>query len=258
MKTALRLLLVLLAKSGSAETLVPYTPDSLQKGDYLTIESVFYYPYIAPGLEEELPWRAENIRRVILRATVTDEDSDALNIDFTLENLYDCRNDNEKPDFYYFDSALDYLLKPIDPEELIHAVNKAVRITLRKQDNKQMQNLLTNAKTIDKQKKIALSVADKIEFVEIGTIIRCESESNYTTFFLKSGEKLIVSRTLKEFDELLTPYHFLRVHQSHLINLDEIKSFIKTDGGYIRMKDGSPVSISRQRRNYVMEILKQL
>lgn len=155
-------------------------------------------------------------------------------------------------------SALDYLLKPIDPEELARAVDKAVRIILRKQENKRMQNLLTNAKTGDKQKKIALSVADKIEFVEVGTIVRCESESNYTTFYLQSGEKLIVSRTLKEFDDLLTPYNFLRVHQSHLINLDEIKSFIKADGGYIRMKDGSSVSISRQRRNYVMEVLRQL
>lgn len=155
-------------------------------------------------------------------------------------------------------SALDYLLKPIDPEELTHAVDKAVQVILRKQENKRMQNLLANAKTVDRQKKIALSVADKIEFVEVGTIIRCESESNYTTFFLKSGDKLIVSKTLKEFDDLLTPHHFLRVHQSHLINLNEIKSFIKADGGYIQMKDGSLVSISRQRRNYVMEILKQL
>ena len=155
-------------------------------------------------------------------------------------------------------SALDYLLKPINPEELTHAVDKAVHIVLRKQENRRMQNLLHNTQALDKQKKIALSVADKIEFVEIGSIIRCESESNYTTFYLKSGEKLIVSKTLKEFDELLAPYHFLRVHQSHLINLDEIKSFIKSDGGYIRMKDGASVSISRQRRNYVMEVLKQL
>ena len=155
-------------------------------------------------------------------------------------------------------NALDYLLKPIDPEELTHAVDKAVQVVLRKQENKRMQNLLQNTQALDKQKKIALSVADKIEFVEIGSIIRCESESNYTTFYLKSGEKLIVSKTLKEFDELLTPYNFLRVHQSHLINLDEIKSFIKSDGGYIRMKDGASISISRQRRNYVMEVLKQL
>ena len=166
-----------------------------------------------------------------------------------------------KPDILFLDirfSALDYLLKPIDPEELTHAVDKAVQVVLRKQENKRMQNLLQNTQALDKQKKIALSVADKIEFVEIGSIIRCESESNYTTFYLKSGEKLIVSKTLKEFDELLAPYHFLRVHQSHLINLDEIKSFIKSDGGYIRMKDGASVSISRQRRNYVMEVLKQL
>ena len=155
-------------------------------------------------------------------------------------------------------NSIDYLLKPIDPEELVHALDKAVQVILRKQENKRMQNLLQNVRALDKQKKIALSVADKIEFVEIGSIIRCESESNYTTFYLKSGEKLIVSKTLKEFDELLTPYNFLRVHQSHLINLDEIRSFIKTDGGYIRMKDGSTVSISRQRRNYVLEVLKQL
>lgn len=153
-------------------------------------------------------------------------------------------------------SALDYLLKPIDPEELKHAVEKAVQVVLRKQENKRMQNLLQNTRVLDKEKKIALSVADKIEFVEIGSIIRCEAESNYTTFYLKTGEKLIVSKTLKEFDELLTPCNFLRVHQSHLINLDEIKSFVKTDGGYIRMKDGTSISISRQRRNYVMERLK--
>lgn len=155
-------------------------------------------------------------------------------------------------------SALDYLLKPIDPEDLIRAVDKAIRIILQKQENLRMQNLLSNVKAIDKQKRIALSVADKIEFVEVRSIVRCEAESNYTTFFLKSGEKLIVSRTLKEYEDLLTPYNFLRVHQSHLINMEEIKSFMKADGGYIRMKDGSLVSISRQRRNYVMEILKQL
>ena len=86
-------------------------------------------------------------------------------------------------------SALDYLLKPIDPEELTHAVDKAVQVVLRKQENKRMQNLLQNTQALDKQKKIALSVADKIEFVEIGSIIRCESESNYTTFYLKSGRK---------------------------------------------------------------------
>ena len=100
----------------------------------------------------------------------------------------------------------------------------------------------------DKHKTPALSLADKIEFIEIGSIVRCKAENNYTTFYLKDGQQLVVSKTLKEFDELLVPYHFLRVHQSHLINLNEMKSYIKSDGGYIRMKDGSSVSISRQHK----------
>lgn len=104
MKTALLLFLLFLVNSGSAETSVPYTPDSLKKSDWMEIESVHYYPYVAPGIEEKVPWRAENIRRVIFRATVTDLNEHTLTLDFTLKNLYDCRNDTGKPGFYYFDS----------------------------------------------------------------------------------------------------------------------------------------------------------
>lgn len=153
-------------------------------------------------------------------------------------------------------SALDYLLKPIDPQELIHAVNKAIKVIANKHKNLRMQNFLQNNYRSDKKKRLALSVADSIEFVEISDIIRCESDSNYTTFFFKEREKIIVSKTLREYDELLTPYNFLRVHQSHLINLDEVKSFVKSDGGYIRMNDGTIISVSRQRRSMVMEALK--
>lgn len=152
-------------------------------------------------------------------------------------------------------SALDYLLKPIDIAELSEAVKKAKEKLSLKQENQRMFHLLQNNKLPDTSKTLALSLAEKIEFVEIGSIIRCEAENNYTIFYLKDKQKLIVSRTLKEFDELLSPYHFLRVHQSHLINLSEVKSFIKTDGGYIRMKDGSSVSISRQRKELVLRIL---
>lgn len=153
-------------------------------------------------------------------------------------------------------SALDYLLKPIDSRELVNAVERASRVILRKQHDFRMQNLISNNHREDRNKKIALSVADKIEFVEINDIIRCESEDNYTTFFLREGKKLVVSKTLKEFDELLTPYHFLRVHQSHLVNLNEIRSFIKSEGGYIKMSEGTSVPISRQRRTQVMEAIK--
>lgn len=155
-------------------------------------------------------------------------------------------------------SALDYILKPIDTNDLIAAVEKAKSRIQQKQENLLLRHLLENARCSNASKTIALSLSDKVEFIEISSIIRCESESNYTTFFQKNGEKLIVSKTLKDYDELLSPYGFLRVHQSHLINLKEIKSYIKSDGGYIKMKDGSSVSISRQRRETVLQILREL
>ena len=130
----------------------------------------------------------------------------------------------------------------------IQAVTKAKKKISTQAENRQMLHLLQNNKLPDKHKTPALSLADKIEFIEIGSIVRCKAENNYTTFYLKDGQQLVVSKTLKEFDELLVPYHFLRVHQSHLINLNEMKSYIKSDGGYIRMKDGSSVSISRQHK----------
>ena len=152
-------------------------------------------------------------------------------------------------------SALDYILKPIDPAELRNAVEKASQKIAREEENLRMLNLLQNARNESSNKTIALSLAESIEFVPVQSIIRCESDSNYTTFFLKSGEQLIASRTLKEFDELLSPHGFLRVHQSHLVNINEIKSYVKTDGGYIRMKDGTTVHISRQRREMVLKAL---
>ena len=152
-------------------------------------------------------------------------------------------------------SALDYILKPIDPEELRNAVEKASQKIARKEENLRMLNLLQNVQREPSNRMIALSLAERIEFVPVQSIVRCESDSNYTTFYLKSGERLIVSRTLKEFDELLAPHGFLRVHQSHLINISEIKSYVKSDGGYIRMKDGATVSISRQRREMVLKAL---
>ena len=154
-------------------------------------------------------------------------------------------------------SALDYLLKPVDTKELITAVEKAKDKILQKEENLRLRNMLENTHRSNADKMLALSMTDKVEFIEVATIVRCESDGNYTAFHLKNGEKLLISKTLKDYDELLSPYGFLRVHQSHLINLKEIKSFIKTDGGYIKMKDGSTVSISRQRRETVLKTLHE-
>jgi len=155
-------------------------------------------------------------------------------------------------------SALDYLLKPVDTNDLITAVEKAKDKIRQKKENLRLRNMLENNHRSSSEKMLALSMSDKVEFIEVASIIRCESDSNYTIFFLKNGEKILISKTLKEYDELLSPYGFLRVHQSHLINLKEIKCFVKTDGGYIKMKDGSSVSISRQRRETVLKVLQNL
>ncbi len=150
--------------------------------------------------------------------------------------------------------ALDYLLKPLNIKELVKAVIKVESRIKEKQANDRMQYLLENMS--DASKRIALPLTDKIEFIEINQIVRLEGEGNYTHVFLTSGEKFFVCKPMKEFDDLLSDYNFLRVHRSHLINLDEVKTYIKTEGGYIKMKDGSSVSISRQRKNMVVSRLK--
>lgn len=154
--------------------------------------------------------------------------------------------------------ALDYLLKPIDILELSKAVEKVESRIAEKSENLRMKALLSNRQLENINPKIALPLSDKIEFIEISSIIRCEGEGNYTHIYLKSGDTILASKTLKEFDELLTDHNFLRTHQSHLINLNEVKSYIKSDGGYIKMKDNTSVSISRQRREMVLEKLKKL
>ncbi len=154
--------------------------------------------------------------------------------------------------------ALDYLLKPVDILELVHAVDKVEKRIAEKTENLRLKTMLSNRQNKKADQKIAIPLSDKIEFIEIVSIVRCEGESNYTHIYLKSGEHILASKTLKEFDELLCEHNFLRVHQSHLINLYEIKTYVKTDGGYLKMKDGASVSISRQRREMVMERLKKV
>ena len=90
MKARLLFLFLCLTWNGWADTFVPYNPDSLKKGDWITLETVHYYPYIAPGIKEEIPWRAENIRRITILATVAEKTDKSISIDYTLDNLYDC------------------------------------------------------------------------------------------------------------------------------------------------------------------------
>jgi two-component system LytT family response regulator len=157
-------------------------------------------------------------------------------------------------------SAIDYLLKPLDPEELKLAINKTIekRKQIQHQSNLQMNNLLDNLKTINKQNfKLSLPNASGSIFVPINEIIRCESDANYTRFFLENEAKVIlVSKTLKEYDELLTDFGFCRVHHSHLINLKFIKKYIRGEGGTVVMLDGTEVEVSRRKKEIFQKALE--
>lgn len=145
-------------------------------------------------------------------------------------------------------SSLDYLLKPINSEELRTAIEKA---RLKKDEElrrKQLEVLLSTLDQKQEQRNICLSTADGIEFIQTSQIQYCEANGSYTNFFLKGGQKLIVSKNLKEYESLLNDHDFMRVHNSFLINLKEVKRFVKSDGGYILMKDGQTISISQKKR----------
>jgi two-component system LytT family response regulator len=151
-------------------------------------------------------------------------------------------------------SALDYLLKPIDATELLESIEKIEKQLSNEQIQQQLNTFLAHYNEKE-QKKIVLKTAEKISLVEISDIIRCESDKNYTTFYVKNQSKIVVSRTLKEYDELLAPYGFFRIHQSHLVNLKHLTGLDKKDGGYALMSDGSAVSVSYRKKEQLLKVL---
>ncbi|MEJ0105264.1 MAG: LytTR family DNA-binding domain-containing protein [Bacteroidota bacterium] len=156
-------------------------------------------------------------------------------------------------------AAIDYLLKPIDIEELKSAVNKAIEKIHQRKQNHQLENLLRLLRQNQQrdEHRIALPAAKEIRFVKTQDIIRCESSNNYTTFFLLNGEKLIVSKPIYEYEELLSDYGFIRCHQSHLVNKKFIKSWVKEDGGYLLLEDNSQLPISRQKKEEIKALLSK-
>jgi len=154
-------------------------------------------------------------------------------------------------------SSLDYLLKPIDLEELQLAVEKAKKIKNKETYNNQLQTLLQNIQQ-PKLSKICLATSDGFEFINTQEILYCEAGGSYTTFRLANGKKLLVSKHLKEYENLLTDQHFMRVHNSYLINLKEVKKYVKADGGYIVMNNDDIVSISRLKKEVFIEAMQLL
>ena len=150
-------------------------------------------------------------------------------------------------------AAIDYLLKPIDPEELMEAVDKAKNTPVATTESFELLKSSIQEKTTPK--KLALHTQEKIHITTVEDIIRCESNGNYTQFFFLGGDKLLVTKTLKEYDKLLSEQQFIRVHQSHLVNPKHIKAFLKIDGGYLSMVDGAEVPVSSRKKAMVLEAI---
>jgi two-component system LytT family response regulator len=155
-------------------------------------------------------------------------------------------------------SALDYLLKPIDADELIQAVNKLKKQEFRLRASQNIDALLENIKHPDEAQKIVLSTAERIHVVGVDEIIRCESDNYYTRFFFTSGKTLLISKTLKEHEALLADHHFIRPHKSHLVNLKYIKQYSRMDGGTLILEDGARIPVSRRKRELVVRTISRL
>lgn len=147
-------------------------------------------------------------------------------------------------------SALDYLLKPVDIAELQSATNKAIQKITGKNINQQLGLLLSNMKSNQSHlQKIAIPTVDGFVFMNVEDIIRCEANGAYTTIFTIDKEKILASRNIKEYEELLPPSNFCRIHNSHLINLNHIKKYSKGRGGNVIMEDGAVLEVASRRRD---------
>lgn len=156
-------------------------------------------------------------------------------------------------------SAVDYILKPIDPEELVNAVKRLESKLGQKETlNNQFKTLLSNVRPENKLKKVGIPDGDGLIFINLSDIIRCDSDGNYTFFILTNGKKIIASRTLGEYEQMFSDDNFFRVHRSHLINLEHVKKYIKGEGGYVVLSDNSQVEVSRRNKNDFLEKLSHL
>ena len=151
-------------------------------------------------------------------------------------------------------SALDYLLKPVDPKELIAAIAK-VRKKKNPPSNEQLELLMNQLQQRETTlNRIAIPTMEGFELIPVDQLVRCEADDNYTFFFLKDKTKILASRTLKEMEEQLRDYpSFVRVHHSYMVNLNEVIKYVKGEGGYLVMSDGSTVNVSRSRKEALLK-----
>ena len=155
-------------------------------------------------------------------------------------------------------SAVDYLLKPVMSDVLIEAVEKAVNRNMSTSFQEHINTLLQNMQKpiLTETARIALPTREGLDFVHVRDIIRCQSESNYTTIYFSNRKSLLLAKTLKELEHLLEEFGFFRCHQSHIIQLSFVEKFVRRDGGYLVMVDGIKIPVSKRKREACLERLR--
>ena len=152
-------------------------------------------------------------------------------------------------------SAFDYLVKPIGIEDLQQAVERLSK-SLNRQTKEKIDILKKSLSDNRSQEdKIAISTSEGIEFIPIKNIIHVESKSNYSKIFLTDNKSIMVTKILKDFEEMLVPYNFYRVHNSHLINLNYIQKYVRSQGGHVQLQDGTLIDISRRKKEEFLKMI---
>ncbi|HEX6333637.1 MAG TPA: LytTR family DNA-binding domain-containing protein, partial [Flavisolibacter sp.] len=154
-------------------------------------------------------------------------------------------------------SAVDYLLKPVEGDDLVAAVSKIESdiISNRNTYHDQLKALKDMLQRTNSDHKIGIGMSDKILFVSVSDIVYCEASGSYTHIFLADGHKLVASKTLGDFETQLATFGFFRIHHSYLINLNKIREYQRHDGGYVVMQNGKSLEISQRKRKDFLEAI---
>lgn len=152
-------------------------------------------------------------------------------------------------------SAFDYLMKPIsinDLRETVARLSKHISLSTRERLDVLRQSLNKN---INQDSRIAVPTWEGLEFIQLRNVVRIESNSNYSRIFFTSGASLLVTKQLKEFEEMLVPYRFCRIHNTHLINLNYVRKYLRGDGGRVVMENGDEIDVSRRKKDDFLKLI---
>jgi two-component system LytT family response regulator len=153
-------------------------------------------------------------------------------------------------------SAFDYLMKPIAIKELQTAVDRLSKLRTSSQTKEKIDILKTSmGEKKSQDDKIAIPTSEGLEFIPIKNILRIESSSNYCKIFFKEGKNILVTKLLKDFEDMLQPYRFYRIHNSHLINLSYIQKFVKANGGQVLLQDGTLIDVARRKKEEFLKMI---